>query len=106
MPMIQPCPFGFAVPSTSGLAIASLVTGISSLPLCAFCFGAPASIAAIVLGHLARGQIRRSSGMKTGSGLALAGLITGHVTLGLFVAGCALFLLFAINEGDNPSSYY
>lgn len=99
--------YGFTGPSTSGLAIAAMVTGISSLPLYAACLmGAPASIAAIVLGHLARRQIRRSGGMKSGSGMALAGLIIGYITLALFVAGCVVVLILAISESNKPSSHY
>lgn len=102
-----PMPYGVAGPSTSGLAIAAMVTGISSLPLYAFCLiGAPASIAAVVLGHLARRQIRRSGGMKSGSGMALAGLIIGYITLALFVAGCVVVLILAISESNKPSSHY
>lgn len=51
--------------STNGLAIAALV--------CAFLF-APL---AIVLGHIARGQIKRTG--EGGRGLATAGLVLGYI---------------------------
>lgn len=59
-------------PETSGLAIGSLICGI-------LFFFLPSAIAAIVMGHISRAQIRRSGGQKTGAGMALAGLILGYV---------------------------
>jgi type IV pilus assembly protein PilA len=41
-------------------------------------FFLPSAIAAIVMGHISRAQIRRSGGQKTGAGIALAGLILGY----------------------------
>ncbi len=64
-------------PPNSGLAIASLVTGILSLTLIP-CF---AAIAAVICGHLAKSQIKKSGGAIGGGGLALAGLIMGYVGL-------------------------
>lgn len=56
---------------TSGKAIASLVCGIPF-------FGFFTAIAAIVLGHLAKRDIRRSGALLKGDGLATAGLILGY----------------------------
>jgi type IV pilus assembly protein PilA len=61
-------------PATSGMAIGSLISGI-------FSFFFPAAIAAIVLGHIARSNIRKSAGRLTGNGVALAGLILGYLGL-------------------------
>jgi type II secretory pathway pseudopilin PulG len=64
------------VKQTSGMAIASLVLGITSVAMClSFLTGIPA----IVLGHLSRSKIRKSGGTLGGEGLALGGLITGYV---------------------------
>ena len=75
------------VAKTNGLAIASLACGVAQ-----FAFGPVATIPAIVLGHVARHQIRRTG--EQGAGLALAGLILGWaaVILGiaLIVAGLAM----------------
>jgi type IV pilus assembly protein PilA len=60
------------VPETSGKAIGSLICG-----LLAFIF--PAAVAAIILGHISRSEIRKSGGRLTGSGMALAGLILGYI---------------------------
>jgi hypothetical protein len=74
------------VTRTNGLAIASLACGLAQ-----FMFGPLATIPAIVLGHMARHQIRRTG--EQGTGLALAGLILGWaaVILGvLLVLGIAM----------------
>lgn len=65
-------PFG-AIPKTSGLAITSMVLGISSF----FC--GITSIPAIICGHIAHSKIRKSQGQQTGAGFAIAGFITGYV---------------------------
>lgn len=66
-------------PQTSGLAITSMVLGISSF-LCGI-----TGIPAVICGHIARGNIKRSHGQQTGAGLALAGLITGYVGTAIVV---------------------
>jgi hypothetical protein len=64
------------VPPTNGLAIGSLVCGLLG-----------AAIPAVILGHLARGQIRHTG--ERGDGMAIAGLILGWLAIG----GWALFIL-------------
>jgi len=66
----QPAPI--TEEGTSGKAIGSLVCGIFFLFL-------PTAIAAIILGHISRSEIRRSTGRLRGSGMALAGLILGYM---------------------------
>jgi hypothetical protein len=65
---------------TNGFAIASLACGLAQ-----FVSGPLATIPAIVFGHMARGQIRRTG--EQGAGLALAGLVLGWavVILGILV---------------------
>ena len=65
-------------PQSSNKALASLICGI--LFLCA-----PASIAAVVLGHLALVDIKRSAGRMAGQGMAIAGLVMGYLGIGLTV---------------------
>jgi type IV pilus assembly protein PilA len=72
---------------TSGKAIASMVCGI-------FAFFLPASIAAIILGHISLSEIRRSAGRLGGNGFALAGLILGYA--GIAVIPFILILAIAI----------
>jgi uncharacterized membrane protein len=68
-------------PKTNGLAIAALVCGTAQMFLWPL-----ATIPAVVLGHVARHQIRRTG--ENGAGLALAGLILGWI--GLAVAALAV----------------
>jgi len=76
---------------TSGMAIASLVCGILGLFICVT---APVGL---VLGIVARSQIKKSQGRLTGSGLATAGIITSAVLGLLFlVAVLAGMLLPAL----------
>jgi len=57
---------------TSGKALASMITGIFGLLLFF-----PA-IAAIILGHISRSEIRKSNGRLKGNGMATAGLVMGY----------------------------
>lgn len=68
------------VARTNGFAIASLACGVAQ-----FAVGPLATIPAIVLGHMARNQIRRTG--EQGASLALAGLVLGWgaVILGIIL---------------------
>jgi len=63
-------------PQNSNKAIASLVCGV--LFMCA-----PASVAAVVLGHLALIDIKRTAGRMAGKGMAIAGLVMGYLGIAL-----------------------
>ena len=74
-------PYGYpppAAPETNGLAIASLTAGILWL-------GWLGSIAAVVFGHVALAQIKRSNGRQSGQGLAIAGLVLGWFGVGMLL---------------------
>jgi hypothetical protein len=66
------------VRTNNGLAIASLACGLVQ-----FVFGPVTAIPAIVFGHMALNQIKRTG--EQGAGLALAGLILGWATVVLIV---------------------
>ena len=85
-------PIGGNPPSvkTSALAVWSLVLGILSL----VCFSIFAGIPGVICGHKALGRIKRSGGVLTGQGLAIAGLITGYI--GIALAVFMIPLMFAI----------
>jgi hypothetical protein len=102
----RPSPEGSMSPSSptiDGKAMASVLLGVLSIVLSIF-----AGIPAVVLGHLSRASVRRSQGRLKGSGLALAGLIMGYVSLALFpvvlFTGMAIPHLFrgqiAVNEAS------
>jgi uncharacterized membrane protein len=63
---------------TNGMAVASLACGLGQLIL-----GPLATIPAIVLGHMARHQIKRTG--EDGAGMALAGLLMGWAMVALVV---------------------
>lgn len=85
-------------PATNTLAIVSLVLavlGLTFIPLIA-------SVCAVVCGHVAKGQIKRTG--EGGSGFATAGLIVGYVSVALFVLVVAAIFIFAI-AASNSSTY-
>ncbi|MGP3914294.1 DUF4190 domain-containing protein [Nonomuraea sp. 10N515B] len=70
-------------PKTNGLAIASLILGITGFITCGF-----TSILAIVFGHVALNQIRRDG--TDGRGMALSGTILGWFLTGAWLLFWAL----------------
>lgn len=85
--MEQPLP---TARTTSSLAVASLVLGVLAWCMLPFV----GAVAAVVCGHLARGEIRHAPpGSVDGGGLAVTGMVLGYVQLALTAVG--LFLLVA-----------
>jgi Domain of unknown function (DUF4190)/Domain of unknown function (DUF1707) len=80
MPLAPPM-----VAKTNSLAITSLICGIAQLM-----FGPLSTIPAVVCGHMARHQIRRTG--EQGAGMALAGLILGWIGVGF----TALLVIVAV----------
>ena len=84
------------VAKTNGLAIASLACGLAL-----FVFGPLTAIPAIVFGHVARHQIKRTG--EQGAGLALAGLILGWATV---ILGIVLIVVgLAMSVGMNGTMH-
>jgi hypothetical protein len=91
---------------TSNLAIFSLVSGLLGWTLLPWL----GSLAAVVLGHMARAEIRRSNGGLDGDGLAIAGLVLGWamivislltiLAVVLFFGGLAVLLGFLGVSGN------
>jgi hypothetical protein len=75
---------------TSTTAIVALIAGLLSWVLLPFI----ASIVAIIAGHMARSEIRRSNGVLDGDAMALAGMVLGYVQIGLTVLFVLGFVLF------------
>jgi Domain of unknown function (DUF4190) len=84
------------VAPTNGLAIASLVCGVGT-----FVIGL-SFIPAIICGHIARRQIRRTG--EQGGGMALAGLILGYVGGALFIVLLLVFVAIAVKVGHSGSA--
>jgi hypothetical protein len=61
-------------------------------------------IPAIVCGHLARAQIRRTG--EAGGGLALAGLILGYVGGALLIGLVLLLVAIGVRSGHNGSDFH
>jgi hypothetical protein len=82
-----PVPYtpSYPVPTTNGLAVASLIAGF-------FWLGWLGSFLAVIFGHVALGQIKQSGGREQGEGLAIAGLVLGY----LGVATLLLVVLVAL----------
>jgi hypothetical protein len=91
-PIMPPGP-----PKTNSLAVASLVCGLGQ-----FLLGPLPTIPAIVLGHVARGQIRRTG--EGGAGLALAGLLMGWaaVVLGVILIAVGVAAVVTVSHGGGP----
>ncbi len=95
-PITQPsAPYPPAAPMlparpTSTTAVVSLVAGLVSWVLLPFL----AAIVAIIAGHMARSEIRRSNGALDGDGMAVAGLILGYLQIGLAVLSIVAIILF------------
>ncbi len=88
---------------TAGKAKASLVLGLFSLIFCV------AGIPAIILGHMALSEIKKSAGRLKGDGMALAGLIMGYFTtlaipFILIIAAIAIPNLLRSRIAANESS--
>jgi hypothetical protein len=109
-PYTQPGAFpGALQPANNGMAIASLITGITSVPLALCCIGLGplVGVVGVILGFVARNQINRSAGAQTGSGLALGGLICGGIGIligAIFVVAEIIFFglsLFPLAQGTG-----
>lgn len=83
--------YSVPVQRTNGLAIASAIVGLASYLLCPFIGAA----IAVVMGHSARGQIRRMN--EGGWGWATAGLILGYAQFAFW--GLLLLVFFSVCGG-------
>ena len=76
---------GITAPKTDGLAIASMVLGIVSIPTLALCVGFIVGIVGAVLGLVSMSRIKKSGGSLGGRGQAIAGISCSFTTIGLTV---------------------
>ena len=110
-------------PQNNPLSIASLVSGVAAwiigglgsclmsvifVPL-AFCTAIlflGGNIAAAIMGHMARNQIRRSAGAQAGGGMALTGIVLGWSGVGISVLAVCGLILVAVLLGPAMGSVY
>ena len=78
--------------TTSTLAIVSLISGIVSWVLIPFI----AAVVAVITGHMAKNEIKKSNGMIGGNGMATAGLVLGYVQLGLGLCICLVVVVMLV----------
>ena len=88
-------------PQTSGKAIGSLICGIINI--------FPLFIVAVILGHLALSDIKKSAGRLGGRGLAIAGLVLGYlgvvfIPIILIIAAIAIPNLLRARIAANEAS--
>jgi type IV pilus assembly protein PilA len=100
-PRPTPLPPGFK-PPTSGKAVGSFICGL-------FVFFFPASLAAVILGHLSLSEIRKSAGRLKGQGLATIGLVLGYIGIAaipliLIIAAIAIPNLLRAKMAANEAS--
>jgi hypothetical protein len=93
---VAPYPPGYYPPAVrapnNGAAIGALVCGILE-----FFTGGLTGIPAVILGHTARAQIKRTG--ERGDGMALAGLILGYMA----IIGWALIILLVVVAAVSSS---
>jgi hypothetical protein len=102
-----PGPYGYGYPppmyappatTTSTTAIVSLVCGVVGWTVVPF-IGA---LIAVITGHIARGEIRRSAGRVTGGGMATAGLVLGYIQIVGIVLLIAVIIVIAVASSTSP----
>jgi hypothetical protein len=92
---LLPVPAG--PPKTNSRAVASMICGVAEF----FTFGLT-SIPAVILGHIARGEIRRTG--EAGDGLAVTGLILGWLAISLWLLFWVFVLVgFAAYSHTSPA---
>lgn len=82
-----------SAPPTNGKAVASMVLGI------VWMWGIT-SIIGLILGYIARKEIKASGGRQGGDGMAIAGIVLGWVGIGLLI-----FALLAISFVTSSHDY-
>lgn len=88
-------PHGMTIP-TDGMATASLVCGILSVTTCGFFTGIPA----VICGHKSLTRINSSPTPIQGKGMAIAGLVTGYLSL-LFSMIAIIVITLGAMAGDT-----
>ncbi|HSC46181.1 MAG TPA: DUF4190 domain-containing protein [Candidatus Acidoferrum sp.] len=103
MPMTPGPPVWNGVQEKSGKATASLVCGVI------FFMWPLTAVAAVILGHLALSEIKKSAGRLAGQGMAIAGLVLGYIGIAavpfiLIIAAIAIPNLLRARMAANEAS--
>ena len=98
---VDTTPQYYAAPPTDGMATASLICGILSLVLCGLFSGIPA----VICGHISLSRIKSSPVPMSGRGMAIGGLVTGYICIGLTIAIIIFYVfLFAAVASSAAAS--
>jgi hypothetical protein len=93
-----PAPGGYgAPPQQNKKALWAMILGIIGILCCGFFTGIPA----LILGNMAKNEIRVSGGTQTGGGMATAGVVMGIISI---VLGVISIVLFATGTIDLSST--
>ncbi|MEH0824719.1 MULTISPECIES: DUF4190 domain-containing protein [unclassified Micromonospora] len=96
-----PPPIMIAAPPSSGAATAAMVLGIVGV-LCGWCvFGLPC-VLAVVLGHIGLHETR--NGLRSGRGMAVAGLVLGYVFVAPMIALTVMVFFGGVIGAATPTS--
>lgn len=93
-PAAAPYAPGTPTPTTNGLAVASMVLGITGPVVCGI-----GAILALIFGLVALSQIKAAPGSK-GRGMAIAGIVLGS----FWIAVGLLILIVALASGGSSNS--
>lgn len=95
-------PYAAPARSTNGVAVAAMICGIVGLlfspAIIAFLVPIIIPIAAVVLGHIAMSQLKRTPGTG-GKGMALTGLILGYIPLAFSLLGLIVIIIVTVSIG-------
>jgi hypothetical protein len=83
-------------PAQQGTAVASLIFGIISLTFGWICGGPLFGLVAVVLGAVSLMQIKKNPQQNTGKPIAVAGLITGGISLLINLAFMVFWIVMMI----------
>ncbi len=96
-----PAPPMYQGPKTNGFAIAALVLGILG-----FCSGSITGILGVIFGIVALNQIKNSVEPMGGRGMAIAGIITGGISLAIYIIYFIFMLIIGLAEGGSSGSIF
>jgi hypothetical protein len=81
-----------------------MVLGIAGLlGVCFYGLGLIAGIVGLVLGYVAKREIRGSGGRLEGSGMATAGIVLGWVCVGVTILLIVIVIVAVISSGQSTS---
>ena len=83
-----------AAPQQNKRAVWSMILGIVGLVGLCCTIGGFLGVPAIILGVAARNEVARSNGAQTGSGMAIAGIVTGAIAA---LGAIAMIVVFAFD---------